>query len=51
LGIVLYSALQEFSWLNSRSFEPDGTDEYGFLFSDSTSSNVVNREEEPVLVQ
>jgi len=42
-------AHQGFVWAHFRSTEVDGTQEYGFLFSNSTSSRVVNREEEPVL--
>jgi len=43
------TVLQESPWLDSPSLEADGTDEYGFLFSDSTSLSDVSREEEPVL--
>jgi len=38
--------LQEFPWLDSPSLEADGTEKYGFLFSDSTSLSDVSREED-----
>jgi hypothetical protein len=36
--------LHGFSWLNSPSVEAADADEYGILFSDSTSSDDVNDE-------